>query len=121
MTQGSLFDDSESTGALFDADRKYRYLLWRRWAPGAPLLWIMLNPSTADETELDPTLLSAWGRGLGYQGQWGIALGADGLMVEVHPDPARALSDGPQSLTPPNFADMMKQLRAIGQAVGIAL
>ena len=34
-----------------------------------------------------------------------VALGADGLMVEVHPDPEKALSDGPQSLTPDGFAD----------------
>ena len=33
-----------------------------------------------------------------------VALGADGLMVEVHPDPEKALSDGPQSLTPAGFA-----------------
>jgi 3-deoxy-7-phosphoheptulonate synthase len=39
-----------------------------------------------------------------------IAAGADGLMMEVHPNPAKALSDGPQSLTPENYAEVMKGL-----------
>jgi 3-deoxy-7-phosphoheptulonate synthase len=50
-----------------------------------------------------------------------VALGADGLMVEVHPDPSKALSDGPQSLTPPAFAELMTSLRAVAAAVGIQL
>ena len=47
-----------------------------------------------------------------------IAAGADGLIVEVHPDPANALSDGEQSLVPGAFASMMEQVQAIAQAVG---
>jgi 3-deoxy-7-phosphoheptulonate synthase len=47
-----------------------------------------------------------------------VAAGADGIMVEVHPRPDEALSDGPQSLTPQNFAAMMPELRAIAAAVG---
>jgi len=39
-----------------------------------------------------------------------VAIGANGIMVEVHPDPAKALSDGAQSLTPAQFADMMADL-----------
>jgi 3-deoxy-7-phosphoheptulonate synthase len=50
-----------------------------------------------------------------------VAVGADGLMVEVHPDPARALSDGPQSLTPEAFAELMRSLRAVAAAVGTSL
>ena len=50
-----------------------------------------------------------------------VAVGADGLMVEVHPDPAKALSDGPQSLTPDNFARLMTSLRAVAQAVALEL
>ncbi len=49
------------------------------------------------------------------------ALGADGLMIEVHPDPARALSDGPQSLTPAKFAALMDSVRAIAEVVGLVL
>jgi 3-deoxy-7-phosphoheptulonate synthase len=47
-----------------------------------------------------------------------VAAGADGLIVEVHPDPDRALSDGAQSLRPEQFVQMMEQLRAIAAAVG---
>jgi 3-deoxy-7-phosphoheptulonate synthase len=47
-----------------------------------------------------------------------IAAGADGLLVEVHPDPDRAVSDGAQTLTPPQFAEMMQQVRLIAAAVG---
>jgi 3-deoxy-7-phosphoheptulonate synthase len=47
-----------------------------------------------------------------------IAAGADSLMIEVHPNPAKALSDGPQSLTPERFDDVMEQLSVIGKAVG---
>ena len=47
-----------------------------------------------------------------------IAAGADGLMVEVHPNPAEALSDGPQSLTPENFSALMGEIAAIAAVMG---
>jgi 3-deoxy-7-phosphoheptulonate synthase len=47
----------------------------------------------------------------------GIAAGADGVIVEVHQDPAHALSDGKQSLTPEAFAKMVKQVKAVAEAV----
>ena len=47
-----------------------------------------------------------------------VAAGADGLLVEVHPEPGRALSDGPQQLTPQNFSAMMQELDAVALAVG---
>jgi 3-deoxy-7-phosphoheptulonate synthase len=50
-----------------------------------------------------------------------LAAGADGLMIEVHPNPERALSDGGQSLYPDQFARMMPELRAIAAAIGRAL
>ncbi len=50
-----------------------------------------------------------------------IAAGADGLIIEVHPDPASALSDGAQSLTPQQFAAVMEDTRQIAQAVGRAV
>ena len=46
------------------------------------------------------------------------AVGADGLLIEVHHDPDRALSDGPQSLTPAQFAELMADLRRIAPVVG---
>ena len=47
-----------------------------------------------------------------------IAVGADGLMVEVHPEPDRALSDGYQSLDPVQFAELMAEVRAIAGVLG---
>jgi len=47
-----------------------------------------------------------------------VAAGADGLLIEVHPDPDRALSDGAQSLRPEQFEELMGQLRMIATAVG---
>jgi 3-deoxy-7-phosphoheptulonate synthase len=47
-----------------------------------------------------------------------IAAGADGLMVEMHPNPAEALCDGPQSLTPANFAAMMDDLKHMAAMMG---
>jgi 3-deoxy-7-phosphoheptulonate synthase len=47
----------------------------------------------------------------------GVAAGADGLIIEVHPRPEEALSDGPQSLKPERFAALMQRVRRIAQAV----
>jgi 3-deoxy-7-phosphoheptulonate synthase len=47
-----------------------------------------------------------------------VAAGADGLLVEVHPNPDRALSDGAQSLYPEQFDKMMKEIRLIAEAIG---
>lgn len=50
-----------------------------------------------------------------------IAAGADGLMIEVHPDPANALSDGPQSLKPKKFARLVENLKPFIQLMGRTL
>ncbi|MGH7458025.1 MAG: 3-deoxy-7-phosphoheptulonate synthase [Longimicrobiaceae bacterium] len=47
-----------------------------------------------------------------------VAAGADGVMVEVHPDPDHALSDGAQSLYPEQFDELMGQIRVIAHAIG---
>src|SRR2546427_159914 len=47
-----------------------------------------------------------------------IAAGADGIMVEVHPNPEDALSDGAQSLFPDQFAQLMREVRIIAEAIG---
>jgi 3-deoxy-7-phosphoheptulonate synthase len=60
-------------------------------------------------------------------GKWGlvgacskaaVAAGADGLLIEVHPSPEEALSDGAQSLLPENFSTLMQELKKVAQAVG---
>ena len=69
---------------------------------------VIVDPShAAGRRELVPALARA-----------AVAVGADGLMVEVHPDPDNALSDGRQSLTLDAFDDMMGQLRLVAGAVG---
>jgi 3-deoxy-7-phosphoheptulonate synthase len=47
-----------------------------------------------------------------------IAAGADGLIVEVHPHPEEALSDGGQSLRPEKFAELVRQVKRVAEAVG---
>ena len=50
-----------------------------------------------------------------------VAVGADGVMIEVHHDPNHALSDGPQSITPDMFVDVMRDLRLIAPVIGRTL
>jgi 3-deoxy-7-phosphoheptulonate synthase len=50
-----------------------------------------------------------------------VAVGADGLIIEVHPQPEKALKDGAQSITIPAFAQLMRELPAVAQAVGRTL
>jgi 3-deoxy-7-phosphoheptulonate synthase len=72
---------------------------------------VLVDPShAAGRRELVPALARA-----------GIAAGADGLIVEMHPDPANALSDGPQSLTPDGLTRLMVELGAVAGSVGRTL
>ncbi len=50
-----------------------------------------------------------------------VAVGADGILVEVHHDPARALSDGPQSILPEEFSQLMREARDIAAVLGRTL
>ena len=50
-------------------------------------------------------------------GRAAVAAGADGIIVEVHPHPDRALSDGAQTLNAEQFGEMMRQLRRVAEAV----
>jgi 3-deoxy-7-phosphoheptulonate synthase len=50
-----------------------------------------------------------------------IAAGADGLIIEVHPDPVKAFSDGPQSLKPKKFSKLMENLRPFAELMGRTL
>ena len=54
-------------GAQFSVCRKYRYVLWRTWEEDCHVMFIGLNPSTADETQDDPTIR----RCIGYAKDWG--------------------------------------------------
>jgi len=67
---------------------------------------------------LDPSHSTGDWRYVGPIARAGIAAGADGVIVEVHPEPENALSDGGQSLKPERFAELVRQIRAIGEVVG---
>lgn len=60
---------TETSGAIFSDDGLYRYRLWRRWGHGRRLIWVMLNPSTADAHMDDPTIR----RCVGYARREGFA------------------------------------------------
>jgi 3-deoxy-7-phosphoheptulonate synthase len=66
---------------------------------------------------LDPSHSTGLSEYVASVAKAGVAAGADGLIVEVHNDPANALSDGRQSLTPEKFAVLVKQVKAVAEAV----
>ncbi|WP_138497487.1 3-deoxy-7-phosphoheptulonate synthase [Nostoc sp. PA-18-2419] len=67
---------------------------------------------------IDPSHGVGWSEFVPSMAMAAIAAGTDSLMIEVHPNPAKALSDGPQSLTPERFDSLMQELAVIGKAVG---
>lgn len=67
---------------------------------------------------IDPSHGVGWAEFVPSMAMAAIAAGTDSLMIEVHPNPAKALSDGPQSLTPEGFDQLMSELAVIGKAVG---
>lgn len=67
---------------------------------------------------VDPSHATGARRLVGPMARAAVAAGADGLLIEVHPEPAKALSDGPQSLTPDEFFILMREIRAVAAAVG---
>jgi hypothetical protein len=96
MTMKALFD----RGATFSPDRKYRYKLWRVWDTGLPMvLFICLNPSTANENKDDPTVR----RIIGFGKDWnygGIYLGnlfayctSDPSKLDIVEDPVGPATD----------------------------
>ncbi len=69
---------------------------------------VIVDPShAAGKSELVPVLAAS-----------AVAAGADGLMIEVHNNPEKAFSDGPQSLKPEVFSSVMERLRGVAAAVG---
>ena len=89
------------------------YALWPRWPEAAPVadvphLPIVIDPShgTGRRDSVAPMTKAA------------IAAGADAVMVEVHDDPERALSDGAQSLSLDAFDALMKEASLVAEACG---
>ncbi|GBE92015.1 3-deoxy-7-phosphoheptulonate synthase [Nostoc cycadae] len=67
---------------------------------------------------IDPSHGVGWAEFVPAMAMAAIAAGTDSLMIEVHPNPKKALSDGPQSLTPERFDRLMQELAVVGKAVG---
>jgi 3-deoxy-7-phosphoheptulonate synthase len=67
---------------------------------------------------LDPSHATGYADYVPAIARAGIAAGADGLIVEVHPEPSKAASDGKQSLKPEKFAEMVTQIKAIAEVIG---
>jgi hypothetical protein len=63
----TLFLEVLKAHACISGCGQYRYALWRRWAPGPQVLFVMLNPSTADQVRDDPTIR----RCIGFAASWG--------------------------------------------------
>jgi hypothetical protein len=85
------------SAALSD-DRKYRYLLTRRWAAGKPAIFIMLNPSTADETVDDPTIRKC----IGFASRWGCTAVHIGNLFAYRTKDPRQLKKVPDPVGPEN-------------------
>jgi 3-deoxy-7-phosphoheptulonate synthase len=79
-------------------------------------------PLLRDKTHLpiiiDPSHGTGYAKGVTPMARAAIATGVDGVMVEVHPEPTKALSDGPQALTFPMFEKLMQDLRGIAAIMG---
>jgi 3-deoxy-7-phosphoheptulonate synthase len=67
---------------------------------------------------IDPSHGTGWSEFVPSMAMASIAAGCDSLMIEVHPNPKKALSDGPQSLTPDAFDKLMQELEVMGKVVG---
>lgn len=66
---------------------------------------------------IDPSHGTGWSAYVPAMAKAAIAAGTDSLMIEVHPNPPKALSDGPQSLTPDQFDKLMQELAVFGQVM----
>jgi hypothetical protein len=93
------FADEAMSGAEFSDDAVYRYRLWRTWGSRPPLVFVMLNPSTADGTIDDPTIRRCMGFAK-REGDGGIIVvnlyalrATDPKALRTHPSPVGPLND----------------------------
>ncbi len=89
------------------------------------VLDLAIVPALKEHTHLpvivDPSHGTGVARYVAPMAKAAMVAGADGLMIEMHPDPKEALSDGSQSLTPPQFSALMDELRRLAPYAGLEL
>lgn len=78
----------------------------------------VLKELTPYPVVVDPSHAAGKSELVGAMARAAVAAGADGLLIEVHPDPASALCDGRQSLDPAEFSKLLQELRRVARAVG---
>ncbi len=113
----SLFPES-TTGAIFSPCRKYRYALFRTWDDGPTVNFIMLNPSTADETANDPTIERQVRRVIRWQ-QRGVKFGGivvTNLFAWRSTDPS-ALRHVDDPVGPENDVSIQEQAALAGMVI----
>jgi len=100
----------EESGAVFSPCKQYRYRLWRKWGGEPPAVFVMLNPSTADEVVNDPTVerCERRARMMGYGG-----LRVANIFAFRSTDPAQ-LYDHPDPVGPENNAAILESVRDAG-------
>jgi hypothetical protein len=99
--------------AVFSSDRNYRYELRRRWGVGRPVLFVGVNPSTAGESEDDPTVR----RMIGFARLWGRqAITVANLYALVSTDPKKML-EHPSPIGPLNDQSLCELVREAGLVV----
>ena len=103
----------ESQTATFSPDRKYRYTLWRWWSRKPFAMFIGLNPSTADETNDDPTIR----RCISFASDWGYGgLCMTNLFAIRATDPKKMI-EHPEPIGPDNDAWLLR----LSQQAGIVI
>lgn len=110
--KGKMFEEMDR-GADISECGTYRYRLWRFWGDGKVVLWIMLNPSTADGEQDDPTIR----RCIGFTQRWGFP----GMMVvnlfALRATNPKELLDHPDPAGPDNAQFIHEEAKAAGLIV----
>ncbi len=103
-----------NAGAVFSPDRVYRYSLWRIWDRNKPIvLFILLNPSTADEVRLDPTLT----RCKNFAMQWGYGGMLVGNIFALKSTNPKALYISNDPIGPENDEYLLRMIRHAAMTV----
>lgn len=100
-------------GAVFSPCRAYRYVLWRRWAKGPPLVFVGVNPSRADATDNDPTITRCIGFAHAF-GYGALLMVNAYAYIATNPD---ALWTAPDPVGPDNDYTLRQLRHRVGSVV----